>query len=335
MRIRRHESWGYLIYDTGTHDFELERSPQRSNVVPYTNKPIVLCAYLSFACNMRCRHCVVRDFGIPDNAGSLDLYDKKLISVINRSSFLVVDITGGEPLLPELEPNLIHVLSQLNGKGLLLDTNGTCFPSQSVLGLLRSKKVLVRVSWDSLNPNQEAKLRCFPNGLFTSNEHYLQSKIAMIQRLSDAGVTVAVQTVLSGVNRTDTKVLKEFPSVLASLGINKWYLQRYIPSHKVKTQTQYSIGFREYESLTVTLDNICREYDIRCYSKRDMRHNSVFLLTQDGRLFTQDDVVPGRKLLLGNLMELSERNSFFEEVSASDHSDRYYAKHGLLKGDVK
>ncbi len=325
MRIKRKEPWGYLIYNTDSHEFEMELYSKDKDVVPYTAKPIVLCAYISFACNMICRHCVVRDFGIPDSAGSLELYDKELISNINKSPFLVIDITGGEPLLPKLENNLIHLVSKLNRKGIVLDTNGTCYPSDRVLRLLRKKNVLVRVSWDSLNPNQEVRLRVFPSKLFTSRKQYMESKIETIRKLSEAGITVAVQTVLSGVNKTDKK-LEDFPKILASLEINQWYFQRYIPSHKAKSEAKFFIDFRSYENLTRKLKNVSENFNIKCFAKRDKRHNSVFLLTQDGTLYTQDDKTPGKKILLGNFNEVTKKNTYFQLVSVSDHSDRYYTK---------
>ena len=239
MRIKRQEPWGYIIYDTSTHDFQLQINSKTATPHPYPSNPLVLCVYLSFACNLNCRHCVVRDFGIPDHFGKTDMYDSKLIKAINESPFMVVDITGGEPLLPRLELNLIHLLSGLRGKGLMIDTNGTVFPSKPVLGLLKEKQVLVRVSWDTLNPNDEVKLRSFPKGLYESNQQYIDSKISILSKFNNSGVSTAVQTVISGINSTGNK-LTDFPKLLKSLDIDKWYLQRYIPSHRVKNRTSLS-----------------------------------------------------------------------------------------------
>ncbi len=169
MRIKRKESWGSIIYNTSTHAFEAQLKPGSLILDPYPSKPLVLCVYLSFACNMNCKHCVVRDFGIPDHFGETKMYDNRLIAAINNSPFLVIDVTGGEPLLPKLESNLIHLLSGLRGKGIMIDTNGTIFPSKQVLELIKSKEALVRISWDTTNPNDEVKLRSFPKELKINN----------------------------------------------------------------------------------------------------------------------------------------------------------------------
>ncbi len=117
-------------------------------------------------------------------------------------------------------------------------------------------------------------------------------------------------------------MLKDFPKMLKSLEIDKWYLQRYIPSHKVKNRKNLSPSISTYERTANQLFEISKRHGIACYTKRDRRHNSVFLLTQDGRLFTQDDTVPGRKILIGDFEKVTD---YFGAVSSSDHSDRYYA----------
>ena len=320
MRIKRKESWGSITYNTSTHAFEIQHKSGSVMSHTYPSNPLVLCVYLSFACNMNCKHCVVRDFSIPDYFGETQKYDNELITAINNSPFLVIDITGGEPLLPKLESNLIHLLSRLRGKGIMIDTNGTIFPSKQVLNLLRSKEALLRISWDTLNPNDEVKLRSFPKGLFESNQHYIDSKISTLRRLKENGILVAIQTVISGNNCTGN-TLKSFPKMLQSLGIDKWYLQRFIPSHKVKTLKNLSPSISTYEIIASQLEEISTKHGISCFSKKDRRHNSVFLLTQDGCLYTQDDNIPGRKILLGDFEKVT---NYFEAVSLSDHSDRYY-----------
>lgn len=330
MKIKRKEPWGFITYDTSTHDFEIQLNSGDVMTRPYPMNPLVLCAYISFACNMNCKHCVVRDFGIPDHFGETKKYDSKLISAINKSPFMVVNITGGEPLLPKLEPNLIHILTGLRQKGIMIDTNGTITPSKTVLDLIKKKDVLVRISWDTLNPNDEVKLRSFPKGYFESNQHYINSKITTLKRLKENGVSVAIQTVISGIN-CNGNTLNKFPKMLKSLNIDKWYLQRFIPSHKVKDRESLSPSITTYEKITNQLNAICKKNGIFCYSKRDKRHNSVFLLNQDGQLFTQDDDIPGRKICLGSFENVV---NYFETVSHSDHSDRYFAGIKINKKSV-
>jgi hypothetical protein len=51
-----------------------------------------------------------------------------------------------------------------------------------------------------------------------------------------------------------------------------------------------------------------------------MRHNSVYLLTTDGVLYTQGPI-PGQKVRLGTIHKGIE---YFDYVSAADHAWRYY-----------
>jgi hypothetical protein len=67
---------------------------------------------------------------------------------------------------------------------------------------------------------------------------------------------------------------------------------------------------------------VARRHAITCASKRDRRHNCVFLLVGDGAIYTQADK-EGRKLFLGRLGEIK---NYFEFVSASEHSCRYYSQ---------
>lgn len=54
--------------------------------------------------------------------------------------------------------------------------------------------------------------------------------------------------------------------------------------------------------------------------QNDMRHNSVFLLTADGALYTQG-AAAGQKVRLGTIRE---KIDYFDYVSAADHACRYY-----------
>lgn len=319
LTFRRKEPWGELAYDPSSHHFLLNKK-DKQDFVPYSDNPVVLNVDLTMNCNMDCLHCVTKDFIQAEDL----VVSKELLDWINESPFLTIVITGGEPLLPEYEDRLITLLKEIRKKGLVVDTNGTVFPSPSVLKAILDSNALVRISWDAGRPQTEIRLRHVkpdigPN--WETNNRYFLKKIDTIARLRSAGVNVAVQSVIHKLNYD--RIADLIPK-LRELSINRWYIQRFIPSHKATTST-YKIEYPEYERTIEKLTRKCEETGIECISKKDRRHNCVILLVGKGTLYTQSEL-PGKKLKIGTIYDQEIR--YFEYVSLADHAERYY---GLTK----
>jgi MoaA/NifB/PqqE/SkfB family radical SAM enzyme len=321
MIVERSETWGIVRYDTSTHTFStgVERDIQEE---PYVSLPVLLNVDLTFRCNMNCVHCVAKDMAtILGGMSDADLrVTSELIDSINRSPFMAVVITGGEPLLDEVRPSLVDLLTGLEEKGIIVDTNGTLLPSATLMNLLREKQVMLRVSWDSPNPRNECALRKYPRGMYNGLTDYMEQKEKLIQVLVGEGLSVAVQTVLHGKNFNDKGLVRRFPHKLRQLGVCSWYIQRFIPSHKKKDDPRYVLEYSKYEWATVRIARNAAKQGIMCAAKRDRRHNSVFLLVKEGKVYTQSGRIPGGKVYLGNLADMDQ---FFEFVSSSEHSARY------------
>jgi len=251
--------------------------------------------------------------------GSTDLkVSKKLLQKINQSPFMVIVITGGEPLLREYEESLRTLINGLKKKAIIIDTNGTILPSREIIQLFRRKNVMVRVSWDIPNPIEEYKLREFPKGMYRNRTEYLEKKQNLIRKLVRERVTVAIQSVIHGRNYEDNN-FRRFHHKLDQLGVDRWDIQRFIPSHQEKKK-RYHIEIGLYENAIGKISKEARKLGIRCISKKDRRHNSVFLLVGEGDIYTQSDERPGEKIYLGKIGEIS---NYFEIVSPADHSMRY------------
>lgn len=322
MSIKREESWGNLFYDEKNHIFKYDLKRDISEE-PYVSKPIVLNVDLTFKCNMDCVHCVARDtakiLGGVENS-DLKITDE-LIGKINVSDFIAVVITGGEPLLKDYEDKLISLINGLKNKGLIIDTNGSIFPSERLLKLFQRKNVLIRVSWDIPNPKKEYKLRKYPYKMYENKDMYINEKINLIRYLIANGIKIAIQSVLHGQNCNDPTFYRSFPEKLKELGVDRWYIQRFIPSYKRVDDEKYFISIDKYNKLTKRLIRESNKYNIKCCTKKDRRHNSVFLLVKEGKIYTQSDDKPGEKICLG---EIGEIKHYFEFVSSSEHSVRYY-----------
>lgn len=314
MSIERIERWGKIAYDTSKHSFSLLHADCK-DAIPYAQQPVVLNVDLTMNCNMDCSHCVTKDFGQAQDL----VISKKLIDWINKSPFMAVVITGGEPLLPECENQLMTLLRETRNKGLIVDTNGTIFPSHSVIETILDTNALVRISWDSTRPYDETYFRhAKPNTKSNrgKNLEYYYKKIGMIKDLHSVGVNVAVQSV---VQKKNLYSITSMPEVLRELCIHKWYIQRFIPSHKAIGKN-LEVSNVEYDQTIAKLKKICQGLNIECIAKKDRRHNCVILLVGDGLLYTQGEK-PGQKLLIGRI---DSDVRYFEYISSADHAERYY-----------
>ena len=313
MIIPRQETWGKLMYDTKNHCFAYTHDGETEEQ-PYVSKPIVLNIDLTLNCNMECYHCVAKDMR---NYIDEDLaVNEKMIEHINRSPFMIIVITGGEPLLPDYERPLLQLLQGIKEKGLIIDTNGSIFPSANILNMLHRKNVLVRVSLDSIRVQDELLLRHFP-GSKNVNVDVFKKKLQLISNLRSYGIKVAVQSVLHKLNQVS---IKRIPEKLKEWSVNQWYIHRLIPSSNISKEERFFLQTNEYETLLDKLEQICRPLGIQCFTKKDRRHNCVFLLVGDGQLYTQSEKV-GSKLFVGRIDTIHD---YFQYVSASDHSARYY-----------
>jgi len=302
-----------IKYDIQNHRFVCEYQRSR-DMVPYLTQPLVLNCDLTLMCNMKCTHCVARDMK-RYVSGDLEV-NEGLIEVINDSPFMVVVITGGEPLLPHCQTAMLKLVNGLRYKGIIVDTNGTIPPSEKVLELFIKKNVLVRVSLDSMRIQDEIRLRKSVGPKGSSEETYMQ-KLALIPRLCASGVKVAIQSVLTTVNSVSIQYI---PQKLREWRIDQWYVQRMIPTSN-KEITERLTKNLCYEDTFDCLERSARLLGIRCITKRDRRHNCVFLMVGNGQIYTQSEM-GGEKIYLGRIGEIG---NYYEFVCAPDHSARYYS----------
>jgi MoaA/NifB/PqqE/SkfB family radical SAM enzyme len=323
--ISRRESWGTVAYDTRDHRFSYrEREPLCSD--PYASLPVALNVVVTRHCNMDCDYCVARDFdGIEE--GDLVL-TQKMIHWINQSRFMLLVLTGGEPLMPPYDSVSFKIIESVQRQGVVLDTNGTFRPSQEALARLRRNRVMVRVSLDSLNPSEESAKRHVSGGSRMDDESAHRDKLTNIARFLDSGVNTAIQTV---VWRKNPRPLYQLADWLSEQGIRQWYLQRLIPSHRMKSPgVRSALAREEYYNVADDVAAKAASVGVECVPKMDLRHNSVFLLMTNGILYTQGEK-PGQKVRIGTI---EERIDYFAHVSAADHACRYYlaqTRHALAR----
>lgn len=315
MIIERQEGWGRLLYDTSTRRFSHVHTNGHRGT-PYPCAPVVLNVYVTMNCNMNCLHCVTKDFSEPQDL----VISRDLLDWINAPDYMVVVLTGGEPLLPEYESELMTLLQEIRGKALIIDTNGTILPSRPVRDMVVKTNTLLRVSLDSPRSFEETCLR--QAGTDTKPaadiniEHY-HRKIENLTRLRSVGIEVAVQSVLHRANRGS---IADMPKLLRELSVSQWYIQRFIPSYKASAR-RFEVSSPEYDRITSKLADKCRQAGIQCTAKRDRRHNCIVQLVGDGSLYTQGER-HGEKLRLGRI---DSHVDYFDYISPADHAERYYS----------
>lgn len=310
--VERTQTWGVVRYDTLNHSFSCSEKKSRS-AEPYASRPVVLNIVISRRCNMNCEYCVARDFtGIEKEDLVLST---EMIEWIKESTFMLLVLTGGEPLMSPANVTTMRLVDSINDQGIMIDTNGTILPDREVLSTLKKKRVMLRVSMDSANPNEEIKRRCVRKGRELDSTSAYYTKLTNIKHFLSAGINTAVQTV---VWKNNEDSLNKMIDWLYLNGIKRWYLQRLIPSNRFNPIK--ALKPEKYYPLVTKIADRARSAGIECIPKMDLRHNSVFLLTADGALYTQGEA-PGQKVRLGTIRENIE---YFDYVSAADHAWRYY-----------
>ena len=188
---------------------------------------------------------------------------------------------------------------------------------------MRKVNALIRISLDSGRPQDEYFFRTLCNNEKDNLVCY-ENKVRNLRILaSDQSIHLAVQSVVHMKNRIS---IFQIPDLLKEFGISKWYLQRFIPSHEMANNSRLNISYNQYDSITSKLRAVCQKKNIQCITKKDKRHNSVYLLIGNGELYTQSEK-PGEKIYVGNLRN---NDRYFDYVSAPDHFERYYSDPKLL-----
>jgi len=318
MIIKVKDTWGYLLYDTETHFFNCELR-EYIGELPYTTHPLVLNCYLTHKCNMFCKHCVAKDMSAY-NKSDLNV-GPDLVRRINDSPFFAVVLSGGEPLLPEKEEDLLFLIHHLKEKGIIIDTNGTIVPSEKLLSACRDKDVLFRVSLDSTRPEEEVSLRGSRKKKDSKKAYFL--KLLNIQKLLKSNSPVTIQTVL---HKTNSASMEFLLHQIKDWGIASWYIQRLIPTKnlpkaKGRKKEKFYLENDVYEDRLNKIQFLSEKVGLSCITKKDRRHNCVFIMVGDGDIFTSSDR-DGERIFLGKIGEI---RNYFEYVSASEHSSRYYS----------
>jgi AdoMet-dependent heme synthase len=182
--------------------------------------------HLTERCNLRCKHCYQKEntpaeMSLPEIKALIDEVSdmfqvwKETYNINVASSF---NITGGEPFLRQ---DILSVLEMLREKGFdtYLLSNGTLISREKaeVLAVLGIKGVQISIEGPEEIHNDIRGLDSY------------SSSLKGIQNLLNAGIEVAINTTLSGIN---APYFMDVIALASSLGVRKVGFSRLVPSGK-------------------------------------------------------------------------------------------------------
>jgi sulfatase maturation enzyme AslB (radical SAM superfamily) len=316
-----------------TGSFEIQHwLPNKNDFIienGYPKQPILINWLISDTCNFNCEYCYAMDFmNKRHKRKEIKLIAKQILSYRP----LAVVLSGGEPLLC---PHLNEALIALGGKtGIIIDTNGTIF-KKNLLALMKKHKAFVRISFDSLNPLTNNKLRPLKKN-FQNNEEPLKIIFENINSYINNEIPILIQTVVTSFNKNDLLDLYE---TLKKIGVHGWRLFLAVKPHnetnpygfkkvmvngKVKTIDEAILDVKskmiKFESKNVSKSN----FSLQIISTTDVQKDSVILVYPTGEFYTEKFFDVGKHLI-------DKKNPFkpkniFNNVDLKGHYERYLGK---------
>jgi mycofactocin radical SAM maturase len=168
--------------------------------------PVNLTWEVTFACNLRCRHCLsASDEPAPDELTTGEALD--LVEQLHRAGVFQVNFGGGEPFL---RPDFEQILAACHGKGIMtcISTNGTLLDPARVARLAASRLVAIQVSLDGASRETCDAIR--GAGVF-------DRAIKAVELLAASSIPTSINTVLTAQNAGEIPALHE---LARSLGVS-------------------------------------------------------------------------------------------------------------------
>jgi mycofactocin radical SAM maturase len=160
--------------------------------------PVNLTWEVTFACNLRCRHCLsASDEPAPDELTTDEALE--LVEQLHGAGVFQVNFGGGEPFL---RPDFEQILAACHGRGIMtcISTNGTLLDSERVARLAASRLVAIQVSLDGASRETCDAIR--GQGVF-------DRAIKAVELLAASSIPTSINTVLTAQNAGEIPALHE------------------------------------------------------------------------------------------------------------------------------
>jgi predicted adenylyl cyclase CyaB len=304
--------------------------------IPSIREPLVVNCFSTAYCPLKCQYCHADDLMVQFRAAERNDGPDLDNVVATASSFpaMVAVITGGDPLTrPIRAERLIRKLARQ--KAVVLDTSGFG-DLDALLPTLKEFDVHVRVSWDSIGPENDQVRPVHPDFRAAGSSSGEQAE-RTIQRCLKEGLSVTVQTVISRFNE-HRDPLDQMRVRLAAIGVKHWVLHIAVEgglARKIE-QTARSKGGRAkgivphspklHESLIAIVEaneQAEQRLDIRI-TETNSTPNSVLLIDSKGDLYTEGFAHNGKVLLFeARTAKPDQVRAKWAHIDKFGHATRY------------
>lgn len=195
--------------------------------------PLYVLWDVTYACNLRCRHCLV-DAG---NKWPQPMSLPKVCRIVDQlvdMGVLYVNFLGGEPFIRRDMLEILAYASQLP-IGLTVTTNGVLVDDDMVSRLTDINLFDVQISLDGLEKTHDA---------FRGLDGTFRKATEAVQRLSDAGFRTTINSTMTKLNRNE---LEPMVDLAISLGATTYKAVAFLPVGR---------GKQDYEHLILTPEQL-------------------------------------------------------------------------------
>lgn len=201
----------------------------------------------------------------------------------------VITFGGGDPFAYEKFPVFLKTLEKEN-LFLQVDTNG--------LHLKECHLHLIKKSIDLVSLPLDGQQEIHTN--MRKNPSHFNIVIDLIQKLSDVGIKVKVNTVVTKMNILH---LENLAILLSTLPISAWSLYQFWPiGPSKKFKKQFEVSNQEFHNAVSTIKSKYTFTNIES-SSFDDRHLSYFFVTSNGRVYTINKSNPEEYVEVGNVFD--------------------------------
>jgi len=212
--------------ETIAYDFNFSRLPILGEIA------------LTYRCNNACQFCYAGcGSSAQQRADVKEMSTQEVERVIDifaqKAKIPFFSFTGGEPLLRE---DLEHLVEYSGNRRLRVNliSNGTLISPERAMALRRAGLSTAQISLESPDEEIHDKL-CGAKGAY-------RSTLGGIRALQEAGIRVQTNSTLTARNRES---LYGMPALLASLGVERFSMNLYIPAARIEKAAELLVPYSE------------------------------------------------------------------------------------------
>lgn len=219
---------------------------------PLFNAPIHVDFDMTNACNLACHHChAASGKRQPDELSTEEI--KYAITQMHNSGVIDLTIAGGEPFLrPEL-PDILSHANDCAGLYTTVVTNSTLLNKKTMSKLKTNcHRINFNVSIDGSTPDKLDILRHRKKRDKSTRDNLFRQIISGAKAISDAGLTLGISFVMSGMNADDLENV--YDMAINELGAKSLTAIRFFPAgYGNNALNDLALDYAEWEEILLDL----------------------------------------------------------------------------------